>query len=219
MWKKSKNSLYRKIKFDDFDQAADFVNNVFGIAKRLDHHPRITSEFSTVEIWLSTHSAGNKVTEKDETFAKKVDDLLAIKSESTEKLRSAKLFTDGGSRGNPGPSAIGYVISNLDDNVVKKYSKYIGESTNNKAEYTALLEGVKDCWSMNIKLLEVFMDSELIINQLTGKYKVKNKDLKPIYLEIKKLEVKFDKVTYIHVPREQNTVADGLVNDALDKVL
>lgn len=219
MWNETDKSLDRKFQFDDFDQAADFVNKVFDIARRLDHHPKLTNEFSSVEISLSTHSAGGKATDKDRDFAEKIDNLFSKKPEFSGELNSAQLFTDGGSRGNPGPSAIGYVIYNSDNTVVKKYGNYIGESTNNKAEYRALLAGMQDCVETGVKELQVFMDSELIINQMIGKYKVKNQDLKPLFEKAKKLEGHFNKVKYQHVPRENNAVADGLVNRALDEVL
>lgn len=216
MWNKTDKSLSKKFQFSDFDHAVDFINQVFGIAKDLDHHPMLVNEFDTVEISLSTHSAGGKVTEKDENFARKVDDLLKENGEKPADLQDAKLFTDGGSRGNPGPSAIGYAICDLEGNVVKKHREYIGKSTNNQAEYKALLAGMDDCLSAGVNQLTVFMDSELIINQMLGRYKVKHQDMKPLYARAKELESKLEDISYKHVPREQNSVADGLVNEALD---
>jgi ribonuclease HI/pterin-4a-carbinolamine dehydratase len=219
MWQKTNESLTKKFQFDDFDQAADFVNKIFAIARKLDHHPKLTNEYSSVEVSLSTHSAGNKVTEKDEDFAEEIDNLFSKKDGFSAKPDTVRLFTDGGSRGNPGPSAIGYVICNSDETVVKKFCKYIGESTNNKAEYQALLAGLQDCLSTGAKSVQVFMDSELIVNQMTGKYKVKNQDLKPLFESAKQFKNKFDEIIYTHIPREQNGIADGLVNEALDETV
>jgi ribonuclease HI/probable phosphoglycerate mutase len=217
MWIKTDKSLDRKFDFDGFEQAADFVNKVFDIAREMDHHPKLTNEFNRVEVSLSTHSVGGKVTQKDQAFASKIDKLFSKKAGSAGQPGPAKLFTDGGSRGNPGPSAIGYVICNSDQSVVKKYGKYIGLATNNQAEYAALVAGMEACLESGINELQIFMDSELIVNQITGKYKVKNQDLKPVYAKAKKLEGNFGKVSFEHVPRENNAVADSLVNEALDE--
>lgn len=129
---------------------------------------------------------------------------------------SYKLYTDGGARGNPGPGAIGIVIMNDKDEVIYEASKYIGKCTNNEAEYTALQQGLKDSLDRKIESLDVFMDSELVVKQLNGEYKVKNDRLKDIYNEIKKISTGFSKVTYSHIKREKNKKADLLVNEALD---
>jgi ribonuclease HI len=131
-------------------------------------------------------------------------------------LKEAKLFTDGGSRGNPGPSAIGYVILDMNDQVVAKKSKYLGITTNNQAEYQGLKEGLELCREMNISSVRVFMDSLLVVNQIKGVYKVKNRDLWPTYESIKELITSFKEVTITHVPRELNKIADGMVNECLD---
>lgn len=129
---------------------------------------------------------------------------------------SVKLFTDGGSRGNPGPSAMGFVILDQQDNEIKKDSKYLGITTNNQAEYQGLQEGLKACLAMGFREVDVYMDSLLAINQMKGIFKVKNRDLWPIHDSIKDLATKFKKVTYTHVPRELNKIADGMVNQCLD---
>jgi ribonuclease HI/pterin-4a-carbinolamine dehydratase len=221
MWQEIDNSLYKKLEFDDFDQAAKFMNDVFDIARDLNHHPRIINVYSTVEIWLTTHSAGNKVTDKDKAFAQKIDEIISQKpvesdSKSTNS-KAVKLYTDGGSRGNPGPAGIGYVIYSLEDSVVKKYGKYIGDTTNNFAEYTALLYGLEECQKIGVEKVRVFMDSELVVKQLSGQYRVKNVELKSIYEKVKMLSGAFEDITFSHVPRERNQVADGLVNKALDE--
>jgi len=128
-----------------------------------------------------------------------------------------KLYTDGGSRGNPGKAAIGGVILN-NENSVGTFSKYIGIQTNNFAEYTALLEGLNICISKNILAIDCFLDSDLVVKQLNGIYKVKNANIKPVYLKIKALLDSFDRITFTHVRREFNKVADALVNEALDNL-
>jgi ribonuclease HI len=223
MWQEIDNSLYRKLEFDDFDEAAKFMNDVFDIARELNHHPKITNVYSTVEVWLTTHSAGDIVTDKDKTFAQKIDEITGQKpvktDDKTMNSKAVKLYTDGGARGNPGPAGIGYVIYNSDNSVVKKYDKYIGEATNNFAEYTALLYGLEECHKIRAKKVQVFMDSELVVKQLDGQYRVKNAELKPIYEKVKGLSGGFENITFSHVPRERNQVADELVNKALDEAV
>ena len=134
------------------------------------------------------------------------------------------LYTDGGARGNPGPAAAGVVITNSDDEVLKTADRYLGETTNNQAEYRALILGLETVnkVSPNISTVEVeltvLMDSELIIRQMEGKYKVKAVDLIPLHEQAKQLSTHFGKITFRHIPREKNARADALVNHCLDKL-
>ncbi len=132
------------------------------------------------------------------------------------QISEAKLFTDGGSRGNPGPSAIAYVICKMDDTVVEKSGSYIGDTTNNQAEYQALKAGLEKAHELGVKKLFVNMDSELVIKQINGLYKIKNVDLLPHYNHAKRLAGKFDEITFQHVPRALNAQADKEVNRILD---
>jgi ribonuclease HI len=128
------------------------------------------------------------------------------------------LYTDGGARGNPGPAGIGVVIKD-GDKIIKEIKKYIGEATNNQAEYQALILGLSELKKMDGKNLEVscFLDSELIVKQLNLQYKVKNKDLAPLFVRAWNLSKGFKKCKFSHVFREQNKEADRLVNEALDE--
>lgn len=128
------------------------------------------------------------------------------------------VYTDGGSRGNPGKSAIGVVINN------KIYSKYLGIKTNNEAEYEAIifaLKKIKELFgskkSKEIEI-EIRFDSELVEKQLNGKYKIKEKRLYPLFIEIWNLKQDFKKVNFIYIPREKNIIADKLVNDKLNEI-
>jgi len=141
---------------------------------------------------------------------------LNAHSEPQKKANVVKLFTDGGSRGNPGPSAIGYAIYDLEDNLLHKDSKYLGITTNNQAEYQGLKVGLEKCRSLNIREVQVHMDSLLVVNQMKGVYKVKNRDLWPVHESLKVLIAEFSKVTFTHVPRELNKLADSMVNECLD---
>jgi ribonuclease HI len=125
------------------------------------------------------------------------------------------MYTDGGSRGNPGKAAIGVVIYTEKDKVIEKISKYIGTATNNVAEYSALLVGVLALKKLKCTEVEMFLDSLLIVNQLNGKYRVKDSKMKKLYLKVMENLEDID-WTVAHVKREKNKVADSLVNDALD---
>jgi ribonuclease HI len=130
-----------------------------------------------------------------------------------------EIFCDGGSRGNPGHAAFGYVVLK-DGQVTQREGGYIGIETNNFAEYTAIVKALS--WAgINLKGREirVYLDSQLAASQLSGIYKVKNSKIREFVLEIRVLEANFAKVIYNHVPREKNKLADQMVNLALDKHL
>ena len=129
------------------------------------------------------------------------------------------LRCDGGSRGNPGPAAYGFVLADSHGREVEARGEYIGTATNNVAEYRALIAGLQAAVTHGASPLAVVMDSELVIRQMTGQYKVKNAGLKPLHLEAKQAAAKLAKVTWSSVAREDNGRADGLVNEALDRVM
>jgi len=126
------------------------------------------------------------------------------------------LFTDGGARGNPGPGAIGVVLKNSKGEVIKEVGKFIGECTNNEAEYEALIEGLDCALEKKATNLVCHLDSQLIVKQLNGEFKVKNPRMKKYWNFVKRLEKQFKAVEYKQVPREKNAEADALVNEVLD---
>lgn len=132
-------------------------------------------------------------------------------------MKTLELYTDGGSRGNPGPAGIGAVVKTLDGEVVDTVSRYIGKDTNNVAEYTALIEGLKACQEQGGTEIRVYMDSELIVKQIKREYKVKNENLAKLFVQVWNLIQTFQKVNFEHIPRERNKEADALVNEALDR--
>lgn len=136
-----------------------------------------------------------------------------------EVVSEVNLYTDGGSRGNPGPSASGYAILTMDNSVLARSGMYLGVTTNNQAEYQALKLGLQEAQRLQVNTVHVYMDSMLVINQMKGIFKVKNRDLWPIHDAVKSLVPQFHKVTFTHVPRELNKMADKEVNDALDLAL
>jgi ribonuclease HI len=128
----------------------------------------------------------------------------------------ARLSTDGGARGNPGPAAFAYVLETEDGTVLAAHGEAIGVATNNVAEYRALVEGLRKAAELQVGELEVVSDSELLVKQMRGEYKVKNEALRALSLEAGRLGRQVGKVTYRAVRREHNELADQLVNDALD---
>lgn len=131
-------------------------------------------------------------------------------------IQEAVLYADGGSRGNPGPSASGYAIKDLDGKIVLKKGIYLGITTNNQAEYQALKLGLEACLQMGVQRVHVYMDSLLVINQMLGIFQVKNRDLWPIHDSIKSISENFKEIHFKHVPRALNKDADSAVNEALD---
>jgi ribonuclease HI len=128
----------------------------------------------------------------------------------------ARLSTDGGSRGNPGPAAAAYVLETDDGTVLDAQGQTIGVATNNVAEYRALVDGLRKAVELQVDDLEVVSDSELLVKQMRGEYRVKNKALIELSLEAAKLARQIGSVRYTAVRREQNELADQLVNEALD---
>lgn len=126
------------------------------------------------------------------------------------------IYTDGGARGNPGPAGIGAIAKNDDNKIVFEISEFIGKTTNNQAEYRALVSAIKKAKQLKTEEVDFFLDSELVVKQLNGEYKVKNKDLMPLFLEINNLRKQFKKITFSHVRREFNKEADKLANMAMD---
>ncbi len=141
-----------------------------------------------------------------------------VKSNKLFSDKKLVIYTDGGSRGNPGPSAIGVVVGD------KEYSEYLGERTNNQAEYMAVVFALKKVKHLIGKAkareaeIEVRMDSELIVKQLNGEYKIKEPELQPLFLEAWNLQLDFKKVEFKYIPREENKRADWLVNQALNSL-
>jgi len=129
-----------------------------------------------------------------------------------------KIFSDGGARGNPGPAAIGVVVCDEQNEVVYEHQDTIGEATNNIAEYCALIAGLELAKRLKAKEVECYTDSELMVNQLVGNYKVKTEHIRKLHQEAKQAEQNFDSVTYHHRRREDPLIkqADRLVNQALD---
>lgn len=138
------------------------------------------------------------------------------------KLEKLIVYTDGGSRGNPGPSAIGVVVQNERGEKLKTYSQHIGNGTNNEAEYEAVIFALKKIKALfgservSKMQIDFRIDSELVVEQLADRYKIIEDHIGKLYLAVRNLKLDYGVVTYTHIPREQNREADRLVNEALD---
>ncbi|MBI4779558.1 ribonuclease HI family protein [Candidatus Falkowbacteria bacterium] len=135
------------------------------------------------------------------------------------KYNKLTIFTDGGARGNPGPAGIGAVIFDERGGVIAEISECIGEATNNQAEYKALIAGLTKAKNLGALELEVFLDSELVVKQLNREYRVKDKQLAPLFVQAYNISLGFKKIVFKHIRREKNELADKLVNQALDKAV
>ena len=136
-----------------------------------------------------------------------------------EKLPvDATMFADGGSRGNPGPSASGAVLFGPDGSILREVGEFLGIKTNNVAEWTALIIGLRAAQELGLRTLAIRMDSELVVKQVRGEYRVKNEDLKPLHQVAMRLLKSFDRIDIAHVPRNQNKDADRVVNRVLDAI-
>jgi len=131
-------------------------------------------------------------------------------------MKRVRIWVDGASRGNPGPAAIGALIKDGQDRLIARISQRIGTTTNNQAEYRAIIAALEKAISLGFKQIEVNSDSELVVRQINGIYRVKKAALKPLYQQVKQLQGLLEGFTINHIPRQQNIEADKLANIALD---
>lgn len=146
----------------------------------------------------------------------KTKELIGSDVIKSADVTKAIIYADGGSRGNPGPSASGFVIMNEQEHVVHEGGMYLGITTNNQAEYHGVLLGLEKAYELGARIVEFRLDSLLVVNQMNGIYKIKNRELWPIHERIRELMGKFEKVTFMHIRREFNQLADGMVNKILN---
>ena len=132
------------------------------------------------------------------------------------RLKKTVIFADGASRGNPGPAAIGVTIKDERGRLITSISQRIGKATNNQAEYRAIIAALEEAIRLGAKRVDIKMDSELVVKQINGEYRVKKVTLKPLYQRVKQLQSSLESFTITHIPREQNAEADKLANKALN---
>ncbi|HMI09374.1 MAG TPA: reverse transcriptase-like protein [Candidatus Saccharimonadales bacterium] len=155
------------------------------------------------------------ISQQDVQSVKK-QELISNDVTNTSDVSHLIVYSDGGSRGNPGPSASGFIIMNSQEHVIHEGGMYLGITTNNQAEYHGVRLGLEKALEMGARTVDFRIDSMLVVNQMNGIYQIKNRDLWPIHERIKELVSKFEKVNFTHVRREFNQLADGMVNKILD---
>lgn len=156
------------------------------------------------------------IIQQDEVTEKTVEK-VQITDVNKSSENAVVIYSDGGSRGNPGPSAAGYVILDSRQEVIAEGGEYLGITTNNQAEYQGVRIGLEKALELGYKKVDFKLDSMLVVNQMKGQYKIKNRELWPINERIRMLMTKFDRVTFTHVNRQFNQLADGMVNKTLDE--
>lgn len=201
------------------DQKGPYVRVFFIADMPTDAELKLADNYSEV-IFVDKKSTSNKQIASD---AKSAMDVYFVnnadKNTAYNKTQQYVIYTDGGSRGNPGPSAAAYLIYDQAGKRLESGGEYIGIATNNQAEYTAVLLALKAARQVlqPIDILQLRVDSLLVVNQMNGMYKIKNRELWPLHQQIRELMGYFSEVTFVHIPREQNTAADGKVNSILNK--
>ncbi len=133
-------------------------------------------------------------------------------------MKRLTVYVDGASRGNPGPAAIGIVMRDEGGATVVRLSAFIGRTTNNQAEYTALIAALEEAGRLGALRLDIRTDSQLMARQILGQYKVRNENIRPLYEEAMRLLAGFASYGIVHIPRQQNAEADALANEALDRL-
>lgn len=170
-------------------------------------------------VWKNPNQLTPDTVTESSSLLLRVVDSTGDEEITTEHLKPKEgliIYSDGGSRGNPGPSAAGFVIMNWQQEFIGQGGEYLGITTNNQAEYHGVRMGLERALEMGARVVECRTDSLLVANQLRGVYKIKNRELWPINERIRELVAQFEKVTFVHVRREFNQLADGMVNKILD---
>ncbi len=146
-----------------------------------------------------------------------INEFVSVNDDKIATYEKLVAYSDGGSRGNPGPSASGFVLMDERSQIVYEGGSFLGHTTNNVAEYTAVYEALHKAQEFSARVVDMRMDSQLVANQMNGIYKIKHPDLAAIHRDIQELSAQFEKVTYTYVARAYNKLADGMVNKILDE--
>jgi ribonuclease HI len=189
------------------------------VRKQTDVEKAAARAAAEIDEAMALSKAEREQRKKERAAADQREREAAAAAEVAERQKRTRLFTDGAARGNPGPAGAGAVIVNPDGHIVAKVGKFLGDSTNNVAEYMGLILGLKRAKAMGIKEIEVCSDSELLVKQLAGEYAVKADHLKPLHDEAQGLLKGFAWVEVRHIPREENGAADAMSNRAIDERL
>jgi ribonuclease HI len=170
--------------------------------------------------YLKENSNGIRLTESSMTVLEIVEEkLLSDRVSPRAAANSITINVDGASRGNPGPSGIGYCITNSDGQIIERGGEFIGFATSRVAEYYALRKGIDRAIELGYKTVRFISDSLMVVNQQNGIFRIKNQDILPIYQDIQKKLESFEAVSFTHVPRSKNVIADSEANEAIDRLL
>lgn len=211
---------------DPDDRALQYVFIVYDVTlKPTDKTIELSSDYDKYEWKTLQDMQLNKLTQSTQQILglhqlSMFTDGVSRSAYVTDDLSTSKsiiAYSDGGSRGNPGPSASGYVLMQESGDVIAEGGEYLGITTNNVAEYTAVLQGLLRARELGYAEVDYRMDSQLVANQLNGIYKIKHPDLAVIYQKIQQVVSEFNHVSFSHVRREYNKLADGVVNRILDE--
>lgn len=209
---------------DDRDIQYAVITYIVDSAKG--HHELRLSQNYDKYLWQSVKNIQHKtvtdltqlllgILQQESITEKTIDSIIELDVKKSTNS-DAIIYADGGSRGNPGPSASGYVVMNTDQQVIAQGGEYLGITTNNQAEYHGVRLGLEKALELGLRKIDFRLDSMLVVNQMNGVYTIKNRDLWPINERIRALVGNFERVTFRHVHREQNQLADAEVNRALD---
>lgn len=211
---------------DRDDRDIQYAVIVYTVGLAADHKPLELSQNYDKYIWKSVTELQQEtltdlsqlllgIIQQNEITEKSIEEIAHHDVSKSSDLQ-AIVYSDGGSRGNPGPSASGFVIINDQQEVVAQGGEYLGITTNNQAEYHGVRLGLEKALELGFKQIDFRIDSMLVVNQMNGVYSIKNRELWPINERIRELMTKFEKVRFSHVKREFNQLADGMVNRTLD---
>jgi len=208
------------------DPQKQYISLVFWVGVQGGTHVRLSSEHDKYswkklsEIQLNDVTDFTRTELQLEAAIPKTDanfaDNAKLEGNITTNTSHVVIYSDGGSRGNPGPSASGFVIKDADNRLLFEGGKYLGITTNNQAEYQAVRLALEKAIALGAQHVQFRLDSQLVVNQLSGVYQIKNRDLWPIHTAIKELCTKFKDISFTHVRREFNKEADAMVNKILD---
>lgn len=219
--------LYDVVTYIDHDDRdIQYVVIVYNVTLAASHQSVVPGQSYEKHVWMPMKNIQQKsitdltslllgilqqkpITDMDVDLDEDIDDINATEN-------SVTVYSDGGSRGNPGPSAAGFIIINQSHEVVEQGGEYIGITTSSQAEYHGVRLGLERALELGYRSIDFRVDSMLVVNQMNGTYKIKNRELWPIYERIRKLVEQFDSVRFYHVKREFNRLADGIVNQTLD---
>ena len=221
------SQLFDAVTYIDYDdRAIQYGVIVYLVTLAAQRHPmKLSGNYSKYKWYSMSSIQQSELTDlsqlllgiiQQEELTDKTLTVTSINDANKSTEDSVVIFSDGGSRGNPGPSAAGYVVLNNRQEVIAEGGEYLGITTNNQAEYQGVRFGLEKARELGFKKVDFKVDSMLVVNQMKGIYKIKNRELWPIHERIRLLMEDFERVTFTHVNRQFNQLADGMVNKTLD---